>query len=203
MNRNYIYLTILMLVLATGTVMVSYEPSLKQIEPQQLLVEMVQPTRYVNTDQVAEMIIHGDPSLEIIDVRPAAEFEKFALPRAINVPLDSLINPSSLSYLGIPGTRVVFVSNDDIAADQAWVLTKRLGYKSTYVMKGGLNEWMETIIEPKEPGEDEPYEAFDTYTFRKGAQQYFTGAKAEAPEGPKVKVEVQRRKKTTAAAGGC
>jgi len=203
MNRNYIYLTILMLVLAVGTVMVNYEPELKQIEPQQLLVEMVQPTRYVNTDQVAEMIIHGDPSLEIIDVRPSAEFEKFALPRAINVPLDSLITSTSLSYLGIPGVRVIFVSNDDIAADQAWVLTKRLGYNSTYVMRGGLNKWMETIIDPKEPDEDESSDAFETYTFRMGAQQYFTGAKAETPEGPKVKVEVQRRKKTAVAAGGC
>jgi len=203
MNRNYIYLTILMLVLAIGTVLVNNEPTLKQIEPQQLLIEMVQPTRYVTTDQVAEMIIHGDPSLEIIDVRSAAEFEQFALPRAVNVPLDSLINPSALAYLGIPGTKVVFVSNDDIAADQAWVLTKRLGYKRTYVMQGGLNCWMKTIIDPQEPGEDEPYTAFDTYTFRKGAQQYFTGANTEEVEGAKVKVEVQRRKKTAAAAGGC
>ena len=203
MNRNYIYLTILMLVLAVGTVLVNNEPKLKQIEPQQLLVEMVQPTRYVTTDQVAEMIIHGDPSLELIDVRPAAEFEQFSLPRAISIPLDSLINSSSLSYFGIPGVRVVFVSSDDIAADEAWVLTKRLGYKSTYVMRGGLNCWMQTIIDPQEPGENDPYTAFETYTFRKGAQQYFTGAKAEEPEGPKVKVEVQRRKKTAAAAGGC
>jgi len=203
MNRNYIYLTILMLVLAVGTVLVNNEPKLKQIEPQQLLVEMVQPTRYVTTDQVAEMIIHGDPSLEIVDVRSAAEFEKFALPKAVNIPLDSLINPPNLSYFGIPGTRVVFVSNDDIAADQAWVLTKRLGYKSTYVMRGGLNCWMQTIIDPQEPGENEPNLAFETYTFRKGAQQFFTGAKAEEPEGAKVKVEVQRRKKTSVAAGGC
>jgi len=203
MNRNYIYLTILMLVLAVGTVLVNSKPKLKQIEPQQLLVEMVQPTRYVTTDQVAKMIISGDPSLELIDVRPETEFEQFALPRAVNIPLDSLINPSSLGYFGIPGTRVVFVSNDDISADEAWVLTKRLGYKSTYVMRGGLNCWMETIINPQEPAEDAPFTAFETYTFRKGAQQYFTGAKAEEPEGPKVKVEVQRRKKTSVAAGGC
>lgn len=203
MNRNYIYLTILMLILAVGTVLVKREPKLKQIEPQQLLVEMVQPTRYVTTDQVAKMIIHGDPSLELIDVRPAAEFGKFTLPNAVNIPLDSLINSESLGYFGIPGTKVVFVSNDDIAADQAWVLTKRLGYKSTYVMQGGLNRWMETIVNPPEPVEDESVTAFETYAFRKGAQQFFTGTKAEDTEGPKAKVEVQRRKKATAAAGGC
>ncbi|WP_163709014.1 rhodanese-like domain-containing protein [Mangrovibacterium lignilyticum] len=203
MDRNYIYLTILMLVLAIGTLLVNNEPKLKQIEPQQLLLEMVQPTRYVTTDQIAKMIIHGDPSLELVDVRSADEFEQFALPRSVNIPLDSLINSSSLGYFGIPGTKVVFVSNDDIAADQAWVLTKRLGFKGTYVMRGGLNCWMETIINPQEPSEGSPNTAYETYAFRKGAQQYFTGAKAEVAEGSKVKVEVQRRKKTSAVAGGC
>ena len=74
MNKNYIYLTALMLVLAIGTLMVKDESKLKQIEPQQLLLEMIQPTRYVTTDQVAKMIIQGDPSLEIVDVRSADEY---------------------------------------------------------------------------------------------------------------------------------
>ena len=202
MNRNYIYLTVLMLVLAIGTLMLKKAGEAQQIEPQQLLYEMIQPTRYVTTDQVAKMIIQNDPSLELVDVRGATEFNKFAMPRAINVPLDSLLN-NKASYLGIAGTKVVFVSDDDIAADQAWVITKRLGYKSTYVMKGGLNRWMETIIEPKEPAEDEPKTAFETYAFRKGAQLYFTGAKAEAVETSKVKVDVQRKKKSSGASGGC
>ena len=203
MNRNYIYLTILMLILAFGTLAVKKKKELKQIEPKQLLAEMIQPTRYVTTDQVAKMIIQGDPSLELIDVRPASEFDKFALPRSINIPLDSLLSSNSLQYFGIPGTKVVFISTDDIAADEAWILTKRLGYNSTYVMTGGLNQWMETIIDPKEPAEEAPETAFDTYEFRKGAQLYFTGAKVDNVETPKMKVQVQRRKKTKVVAGGC
>lgn len=203
MNKNYIYLTILMLVLAIGTLLVKKQREPKQIEPATLLAEIVQPTRYVTTDQVAKMIIQGDPSLEMIDVRSAKEFDQFSLPHSINVPLDSLLTPSSLQNFGIPGTRVVFIGNDDIAADKAWVLTKRLGYNRTYVMKGGLNQWMQTIIDPKEPTEDEPATAFDTYQFRKGAQLYFTGAKVETAEPGKMKVEVQRRQKSKDASGGC
>ena len=203
MNRNYIYLTVLMLILAFGTFFLTKPKELKQIEPQQLLREIIQPTRYVTTDQVAKMIIHKDPSLEMIDVRSSDEFAKFALPNSINIPFDSLLNSSSLSYFGIPGTKVVFIGNDDILADQAWVLTKRLGFKSTYVMTGGLNRWMETIIKPQEPSEDEPIVAMETYEFRKGAQLYFTGAKAETQEVSKVKVDVVRKKKTSTAAGGC
>ncbi len=203
MNRNYIFLTILMLVLATGTLFVNKTIKLKQVEPQQLLMEIVQPTRYVNTDLVAKMIIQNDPSLELIDVRSANEFGKFSLTNAINIPLDSLINESSLDYFGIPGTKVVFISNDDIEADQAWVLTKRLGFNSIYVMKGGLNRWMETIIQPQKPSDDSPLTAFETYEFRNGARLYFTGVKIDNEETGKVKVVVRRKKKSAAASGGC
>ncbi len=202
MNRNYIFLTLLMLVLAIGTVFLNKETELKQIEPAKLMQEIIQPTRYVTTDQVAKMIIKGDPSLMLVDVRSEDEFDAFALPNSINIPLDSLLNEDNLSYFGIPGTKIVFISDDAIKADQVWVLTKRLGYKSTYVMLGGLNKWMETIIDPVEPSADEPYTAHETYSFRKGAQMYFTGAEAEV-EGTKAKVEVRRKEKTTVAAGGC
>lgn len=203
MNRNYIFLTILMLVLAAGTFFLKKSTDPKQIEPRQLLREIIQPTRYVSTDQVAKMMIQKDPSLELIDVRSAEDFETFSLPNSINVPLDSLLNSSNLMYFGIPGTKVIFIANDDIQADQAWVLTKRLGYKSTYVMTGGLNRWMETILQPVEPSETEPNTAFETYALRKGAQQYFKGGTAEPQETPKVKVEVVRQKKTVTKSGGC
>ena len=54
MNRNYIFLTALMLLLAFGTLFIKEDGKTKQIEPQQLLWELVQPTRYVTTDQVAK-----------------------------------------------------------------------------------------------------------------------------------------------------
>jgi len=203
MNRNYIFLTILMLILAFGTLFLTKSKEPKQIDAQELLREIIQPTRYVTTDQVAKMIIQKDPSLELIDVRSAEEFNKFALPNSINIPLDSLLNSTNLTYFGIPGTKIVFIANDDIQSDQAWVLTKRLGYNSTYVMTGGLNRWIETIIQPQEPSENDPSTAFETYQLRKGAQLYFTGAKAEPQEASKVKVDVVRRKKTSTAAGGC
>jgi len=203
MNRNYIILTILMLILSFGTLFLKMDDELDQVDPEILLQEIIQPTRYVTTDQVAKMIIKGDPSLMLIDVRNEEDFQNYSLPRSVNIPLDSLLNPENLSYLGIKGTKVVFVSDDDIKADQMWVLTKRLGYKGTYVMKGGLNCWMQTIIDPQQPSGDASYADQETYTFRKGAQMYFTGASDESSDDSKVEVQVQRREKTSAAAGGC
>lgn len=203
MNRNYIFLTALMLLLAAGTFFLTKGSSQNQIEPEKLLWEIIQPTRYVSTDQVAKMIIQKDPTLELIDVRSADEYAKFSLPNSINVPLDSIVNESSMDYFGIPGTNVVFFSNDDIKADEAWVLLKRLGFNATYVMKGGLNTWIETIIQPKEPAEESPRTAFETYEFRKGAQLFFTGAKLEKTTTKKKKVVIKRKKKAVVASGGC
>ncbi len=203
MNRNYIFLTVLMIVLAAGTLFMTMDDEPNQIDPEELLQEIIQPTRYVTTDQVAKMIIQGDPSLLLIDVRSEGEYGDYSLPRAINIPLDSLLADGNLSYLGIPGTKVVFVSNDDIKADQMWVLTKRLGFSSIYVLKGGLNCWMQTIIDSERPSDDAPYAEFETYTFRKGAQMYFTGAGTEDSDAGKVDVQVRRREKTNVAAGGC
>ncbi|HFB61799.1 MAG TPA: hypothetical protein ENJ69_02325, partial [Bacteroidetes bacterium] len=122
MNRNYIFLTLLMLALALGTFFLKKEPARQETKPETLLLEIVQPTRYVSTDQVAKMIIQKDPSLEIVDVRTPEEFAKFTLPNALNLPPDSLLTPSGNEQLGIPGMKVVFISDDAIRADQEWVL---------------------------------------------------------------------------------
>ena len=203
MNRNYIFLTILMIVLAFGTILLSKDKQPDQIDPQQLLSEMVQPTRYISTDQIAKQLIAKDPSLMLMDVRDEDSYSKYSLPGAISFPIDSLMNSNYISYLGIPGTKVVFYSNDDIKADQAWVLAKRLGYNSIYVLKGGLNCWMETIIDPIAPETDASYAELEAYSFRKGAQIYFTGAGSDVDESAKVDVQVKRREKSSVAAGGC
>ena len=203
MNRNYILLTVLMLVLAVGTLFLTTDDEPKQIAPEELLQQIIQPTRYVTTDQVAKMIIQGDPSLLMVDVRSADEYNEYALPGSVNIPLEELLNEGNMGYFGVPGVKVVFISNDDIRADQTWVLTKRLGVDGTYVMKGGLNCWMQTIIEPSQPDADAPSVDHALYAFRKGAQIYFTGAESATPDDGNVEVQVRRREKTNVAAGGC
>jgi len=192
-----------MIILAAGTWFLNKPSEYKQIKPEDLLWEIIQPTRYVSTDQVAKMIIGQDPSLELIDVRNNAEYDEFSLPNAINIPLDSILSGTNLLYFGIPGVNVVLFSDDDLTADQAWVITKRLGYKSTYVMKGGLNRWIKTIIQPELPPETAPETEFEQYTFRKGAQLYFTGATVESSPVKQEKVVFKRREKTNVASGGC
>lgn len=204
MNRNYIILAILFLILASGLLLLPERENYKQISPGELMRDVVQTTRYLTTDQVAQMIIEGDPTLELVDVRNEYDYSEYSLPRAINVPLDSILAEDYMGYFGIEDMNVVFFSNDDIKADQAWVIAKRLGFKSLYVMKGGLNCWINTIIQPSSPAETASKEEFELYEFRKGASLFFTGAEISAPatNGEKA-ITVTRKKKGSVAEGGC
>ncbi len=205
MNRNYYFLTAIMFVLAFGTLFIYEKNVPPEISPGKLLWNVLQPTRFVTTDQVAKRLIEKDPSLLLIDVRPAAEYNKYSLPNAVNVPVDSLLTPSGQAYFGNPGTKVVLFSNDAILSNQAWVLLNRMAFKDDYVMRGGVNGWMETIIRPKSPPQTAPESAFERYEFRKAACQYFTGANAAntGRSSSKVKVVFKKRKKAAVAAGGC
>lgn len=203
MNRNYFILTIILVLLAGGTLFFTNKPEKNPVSPEELLWKIARPTRFMTTDQIAKLIIDKNPSLELVDVRSPKEYAKFSLPNAINVPLDSLANSSSLQYFGIPGTKVVLYSNDDILSNEAWVLLCRQGFKSTYVMKGGLNRWINTIIKPRLPKETDPETAWETYHFREGARLYFTGAKVKAVASGKPAIKIRRRKKAAPVSGGC
>lgn len=204
MNKNYIFLALLLIVLGGGLLILPERENYQQIKPEELMLDIVQTSRYVTTDQVAEMIIEGDPTLELVDVRSTDEYEEFTLPGSLNIPLDSIMIPDYQDYLGIEDMNVVFFGNDDIRADQVWVIAKRMGYSSLYVMKGGLNCWMNTIIQPQRPEETASKEEFEKYQQRRGASMYFTGAEIAIPEDAGgAAVKVARKKKTSVVEGGC
>lgn len=204
MNKNYIFLAILLIILGGGLLILPERNNYQQIEPEELMMDIVQTSRYFTTDQVADMIIQGDPTLELVDVRSSDEYDQFTLPGAINVPLDSIMIKDYQYYLGVEDMNVVFFSNDDIKADQAWVIAKRMGFSSLYVIKGGLNCWIKTIIQPEKPSETAAKETFEKYKFRKGASMYFTGAEITvADDTPQSSVTVSRKKKSSVAEGGC
>lgn len=204
MNKNYIILAILFIALAGGYFLLPERENVKQIKPEELMRDIIESSRYVTTDQVAQMIIEGDPTIMLIDVRNEYDHIEYSLPKAVNIPLDSILLKEYQDYLGIEDMNVVFFSNDDIIADQAWVIAKRMGYGSLYVMKGGLNCWIRTIIKPEMPKESASKEAFELYDLRRGASMYFTGADISTPaaEGGTA-VSVKRKKKSSVAEGGC
>jgi sulfur-carrier protein adenylyltransferase/sulfurtransferase len=205
MKKAYIFLSILMVIVAISLLILPRTQKDIQISPEELLVQMSDQSRYLSTDRVAGMIISQDPSLLLIDVRDSVQFRAYHLPGAFLIPLTAIAESEYSDLLRQEGKVVVFYSNGDVSAEQAWVLCKRMGLKNIYVMKDGLNRWMETIIKPEKPAETAGSEEIDLYQFRMGASAYFGGGSVEPKSGQATAepVMLQKKGKKGAAEGGC
>lgn len=215
MSKRYIFLAIILLGAAFVLMIIPPKEKGNQVDPHSFLVKINDQARFLDTDLIAKRIIDADPSLFLIDVRSIYEFEEYALPGAVNIPVEELLLKQWEDYFKQDAMDVVFYSNSDVYADQAWVLCAQLGYDNLYVMKGGLNKWFKTIMLPEMPLEGAPSEYFDLYSFRKGASLYFGGSVPDVPiaveksagestsaPAPKKKVVVKKKVKKQAE-GGC
>jgi rhodanese-related sulfurtransferase len=174
----------------------------------ELLAEANTRTQYITPDVVADMIVKKDPTLRLIDVRSQDEFEKFSLSGAINIPLTDLLADQWVDILNQDLKMNVFYSNGTIHANEAWMITRQLGYKNNYVLEGGLNYWFEAILNPQVPATTSSDEEFAKYDFRKAASQALGGGaitpqSAAAPSSSTAKPVIKGMPKKKKAAGGC
>ncbi|HEX2968617.1 MAG TPA: rhodanese-like domain-containing protein [Bacteroidales bacterium] len=173
----------------------------------ELLTEVNTRSQYIAPETVADMIIKKDPSFRLVDVRSQAEFEKFSLPGAVNVPLSDFLSEQYADILDQNTVMNVFYSNGTLAANEAWMISRQLGYSNNLVLEGGLNYWFEAILNPQKPVSTSSDEELAKYDFRVGASQALGGGsvtpaaadKAQTVAKPAVAAPAKKKK----AAGGC
>jgi rhodanese-related sulfurtransferase len=177
-----------------------------KLNPLQLLEQVNSGMQYFSPDQVADMIINDDPSFLLIDVRAQDEYEKFHLPGAINIPLSDILSEEWKAYLNQGVRHNIFYSNSTVKANEAWIITVQLGYENNYVLQGGLNYWVESIMNPEPPESTSPDEEIAKYNFRKGAGMALGGsgevtesAPQTLPALPKIVPQTQKKR----VQGGC
>lgn len=206
MNGKNIFGLVVLLVLGVFIAFTSVKTNESQeISPDELHRKIIQKNRYYSPEEIAHFIISDDPSLQLIDVRSATLYNKFTLNGASNIALDDILNQENLDYFDQDVYKTVLFSNGSTDADVAWLLVTRLGYKNVYVMKGGLNAWVEQILQPSEHSVVWDRIDDEMYQYRKGASEYFGGEKTETPDAdnaPKpIKAAKKRAKKEVE--GGC
>ncbi|WMI66750.1 rhodanese-like domain-containing protein [Aestuariibaculum sp. YM273] len=210
-SNRYQILAVILVILAGGLLLLPKYDKQEGIRSKQLLSHAISPERYISTDQLSHILISQDPSFILVDVRDESSYNSYALPNAINIPLPKLLDEDSLTYLNQDQFDVVFYSNDTFLADQAWMLCDRLGFKNLHVLKGGLNIWYTTIINPTKPNETMPEADFKLYATRKAASMYYGVAYPDqnlgaelptVPTTPKKVITVEKKKKRKAE-GGC
>ncbi|MCK5856633.1 MAG: rhodanese-like domain-containing protein [Bacteroidales bacterium] len=175
-----------------------------RVQPCDLLDIVSQTDKYMTTDELARRLMSDDPTLALIDLRSKTEYDKYSLTGATNIPLENVLDDEYVDIINQDIQTVVFYGNSSDLAAKAWMLTKRLGYQNSYILKGGLNRWVETILRPREPQETASRVEFERYSFRKAASSYFGGGSAlgESTTTKRLSAPIKRKKKS-AAGGGC
>jgi len=176
-----------------------------KLTAKQLLEEANTKVRYFTPDEVADLIVNNDPSIQLIDLRPQDEYDKFHLPGAINIPLSDLLSDEYRDLIDQDIKQNIFYSNSTVDANEAWMITRQLGYLNNYVLMGGLNYWAETIMNPIPPANTSPDEEIAKYQFRMGAGQALGGARIEETSEPTVSIDkpIIKRPAKKRVQGGC
>ncbi len=176
-----------------------------KLTAKELLEEAGSKVKYFTPDEVAELLVNKDPSIQLIDIRSQDEYDKFHLPGAINIPLSDLLNEEYRDLLDQDIKQNIFYSNSTVGANEAWMITRQLGYLNNYVLMGGLNYWAETIMNPIPPANTSPDEEIAKYQFRMGAGQALGGAQVDETSESAVTIDkpIIKRPAKKRVQGGC
>lgn len=123
------------------------------VKPDTLLSGILDDKTYFTVDQVARFVASEDSTVQLIDLRSPEEFRNMNIPGSINVPYNKLLDSDPGSVITNDLTRYIFYSNGDLESNYALALAKGMNHKNTYVMKGGLNEWFDKVMNSSFSGE--------------------------------------------------
>ena len=105
-------------------------------------VEELRQVRSISAAQLAQRIKTAGLPISLIDVREPAEFAASHLPRAINIPLDSIEHHSR--QLPRAGT-AIFMCRSGVRSQRACALASRMGVSEAWQLEGGLLAWKAEI----------------------------------------------------------
>ena len=125
---------------------------------------------HVKAEDLADWIIQNCSDYRLLDLRSEKDYSEYHIPTA---------EWSQLSQLGqypiYRNEKIILYSEGGIHSSQAWMLLRARGFKSVYMLMGGLDEWKEKILFPKIP--DNPTkEQLTAYNKIKSVSMHFGGS---------------------------
>ncbi|MCV9389422.1 rhodanese-like domain-containing protein [Reichenbachiella ulvae] len=193
-------LSVLFLMIGTIAAILPNEPTkYRKFSMEELDQEMKKDMYYFSTDEVAHLIISGDPSFQLIDLRQKADS---MINGAINIPADSVLNEKYEGLLYQSARQTILYGDDEARTISAWKDLKFRTYPNVYMLRGGIQAWKSDILNPEHPGISAAQDELDIYERRTAARQYFTGAKAIKKADIQIVLPAGGRKKKKVQ-GGC
>jgi 3-mercaptopyruvate sulfurtransferase SseA len=124
------------------------------------------------------------------------------IPGSINIPYSKLLDNDPVTLLNNGKTRNIFYSNGDLESNYAIAIARGLNQKNTYVMKGGLNEWFNVVMNSKFTGEKISARENALYETRTRAKKMFTEMNS-MPDSLKLKFIMSKHLAAKKLDGGC
>ncbi|TVQ90797.1 MAG: hypothetical protein EA393_05360 [Bacteroidetes bacterium] len=179
----------------------------RELPPDRLHAMLVENNHFVDAEETIYKIMHEDRNFILIDVRDPEEYEKFALPGAINITKDEILGRRYRDFFrNAPvNSKRVFYGFGESAAELAWTIATRAGYDNVFVMKGGLNGLFDELFN----GNDKPDDPLDLdeefrVRFLTKARQLFLEGDALPKEPPApVPIRTIIELETPGGRGGC
>jgi rhodanese-related sulfurtransferase len=138
----------------------------------------------------------------IYDLRTHEEFKTMNIPGSVNMPYEELLNNKNDLYLSDKSIKKIFYSNGDFDSNYAFAIARGLNYRNIYVMKGGLNEWFNTVMNSNFTGEKISARENALFETRFRARKIFTDINS-LPDSLKTKYFEARQIAATKLDGGC
>lgn len=113
------------------------------VDVQRLATAVAHEDDHVTAIELAEWIRGRKAGLRVIDLRTESEFETYHVPRAERIDIESLASAPFRTT-----DTLVLISAGGAHAAQAWVLLQALGYRQVYFLRGGLQEWIDDVMNP-------------------------------------------------------
>ena len=120
----------------------------------------------ISADKLANEIVNKYYLLNIIDVRPQEEFEKFHLPMAINIPFDQIMERQYEPLFRQKLKTNVFYADNDTLVRMACLKAKFVGNSENMILKEHANEFRQMFFELEALPADSPKNLIDIYNFR-------------------------------------
>jgi rhodanese-related sulfurtransferase len=158
----------------------------------------------------AELLMNINDSkikMVLLDVRDESNYNLFHIHGAVHVPLDQVQDKAKELQFELANTVFVTISNDEVAATEAWKILKAESVPNIYILEGGINAWLATYSGDIFTQEDKvSMRQADQLAYKFNAATGSRHPAAEPVEGfldlkfePKIILELKRAPTT----GGC
>lgn len=178
-----------------------------RLEAQASLLEETLDSRKVHLDpaEVNTLLHDVQSKVQIIDVRPEADFNLFHLLDARRLARADLKTPEVLASLD-PKALKIFVANGEAEAEEGWRIVTAAGIRDAYVLEGGLALWLRVFRDHQlhaTPNDAAPSRTLAAFDAALGARYPFARPSMHAIEGREFESKAKRLTKVAKPAGGC